>query len=1613
RLAAKELAGVFNFSHKAFVKMLSRRGGGASSSSTGLEAGGGGEKDDAANAAAVAAGTGGGEEGGLAEDLRHLGVGLLCAFMDSDDAALQMQMVTGSRGGGPLGLIFRGSLWRDTEETCMIAVETLHKRLLLNRRVSRRAKADFFSVGTIEHLRKVFDDASPRLYEALRALMSAVLCDPITSPFLEATAGAATSAATGDGQDRAVVTWQRPLLGGLACLGAHEDLGQRALLLTTLGTCPSLLGPYLRTLNAAMLEARPTYHLLQTYSLVSVLLREVPVACSLSTGEDGGGGGGSNAGHALMSTVMPTALNKKELTRGVLSGNSLLQALTSLLRQRMPEWRLLSLLDRYARTEHDAAENTPLGMVLRREDPGYEKDGGEEGDAAAAAAAVVEGEAGVWLDVLAANPGAIGVLVVLARSACDNAHALMAAGIRAAERGMKGNGFRIVCLVRPSAGWPMPSRTRFSSGDFRVRGVSSLALGVSFEARGCSSSHDETQKFSMQPGPPTRRNISCRSSTSLRRSSLVTTAVSRVLHLHDDPRPFAAMCLAGGEDDDGDAADGGGSADGSSVGGVAEGRALPAPAAEACEGLAVSIARLFHGTAEISGVGDRSTGNTAAALLLKKRPPPRPAAIAASSARLAAALADNPGLSIFELERLELLLSPPCLPLPRLIDDSFAVVVRGSGGEDNDDDCAPEGSGRPLLPCSNGSGAAEGREGEAEKEALLLSTGLQLAAVAAHDALSDVFRRPFLLRVACPLPSERTGRRTKLALSGTARSAGNGCSRSLGEVACTDMAALVVAGAAAEEEAGGIARGGGGRGRRRVVADATGPFLERLCRAIADAVSSGSPDLRWLSQALIACRGCCSSEALSGVLEALLSRLTAKAPRIKGSPGGAENEHSRDGPGGLTRRLLEQLLAPSSRTGSVVRIKSGKRDGGDHKGAGVAGRSNAAGRGAVAAARGGEATLVRKLRPEAMEALMRLQVESPSPDLGWLVCLALTGSSRDGSTQDSGDGGNDGVGGDPGAEKAAAGLLDDEAFFRHFFVQLTGGGGGGGGDVAADGDGADARILEELVRSSHNHASRFASAMAPILRDLPPLTEETVRGHTPGGDTISSDGCGGNNKLSMAQATGTVRGAALGSSDASPSPTTATRKRRRFGEKAGGGGLPQDGREGGLGPEPGTGYDNRARFLAGGGGAGSGRGGEGMASASLPKSRGGKRKVNATEVEAAAARADVAELVEVLLPRCVVPLFEAAAGVKRDKGSEQRSGGVNGVGGAKGREMKKGSLACLKALLEVPGGSLERSASVALDALRRSMSACERSSKRPPPDARAHALACAALAAWLSSPSKTTPVAEATSLSGGRANPDEEARRAYLRYCLARSAIAARANGAATTPPSAARTALPAAVADEDDLCRFLLGEAARVVAEAGAQDGGDRGGGAIGGVGVPPRAKRLLGLGCDSNDNDLAVGSEAGGDAASVGAVDSFFTAVLKHRLTDAASLSAVRAAAAARPLLPGWSAATMLERVVGHSGFLGLLKLLVLLVSAGGVTASPVGGDDGGGEAAGDATAAAPHGAGAALVRPLLSVYRVSMSEGDQQIYDPCFVLPMLEWGLRGGGVKAQAVRFSCCFS
>lgn len=232
---------------------------------------------------------------------------------------------------------------------------------------------------------------------------------------------------------------------------------------------------------------------------------------------------------------------------------------------------------------------------------------------------------------------------------------------------------------------------------------------------------------------------------------------------------------------------------------------------------------------------------------------------------------------------------------------------------------------------------------------------------------------------------------------------------------------------------------------------------------------------------------------------------------------------------------------------------------------------------------------------------------------------------------------------------------------------------------------------------------------------------------------------------------------------------------------------------------------------------------------------------------------------------------------------------------------------------------------------RRSMAACERSGKRPPPGAQSHALARAALATWLSPSSKTSSSSNGTAVaaaSPGSTSPApsstipppdasqrrrlqpqrQEARRDYLRHCLARSAIAARAVGRAakkataaaatsgaaaagentvSAPPAAG--APPPAVGEEESLCRFLVGEVDRVVAEAEAEHR-DGGAAAAASAATPaPLAQHLLGLG-PANQPDPPT---TAAPAAHAGAVDAFLTAVLKHRLADAASLRAVRAVA------------------------------------------------------------------------------------------------------------------------
>lgn len=97
---------------------------------------------------------------------------------------------------------------------------------------------------------------------------------------------------------------------------------------SALRACPALVGPYLRSFPAVVLQARPSYHLLQTYSLLSVILREAPTP---SLGGEGSPTAAAAAGakrggsDGLLAVVMPMSLDKKELTKGVLSGNPLLQ----------------------------------------------------------------------------------------------------------------------------------------------------------------------------------------------------------------------------------------------------------------------------------------------------------------------------------------------------------------------------------------------------------------------------------------------------------------------------------------------------------------------------------------------------------------------------------------------------------------------------------------------------------------------------------------------------------------------------------------------------------------------------------------------------------------------------------------------------------------------------------------------------------------------------------------------------------------------------------------------------------------------------------------------------------------------------------------------------------------------------------------------------------------------------------------------------------------------------------------------------------------------------------------------------------------------------------------
>lgn len=84
------------------------------------------------------------------------------------------------------------------------------------------------------------------------------------------------------------------------------------------------------------------------------------------------------------------------------------------------------------------------------------------------------------------------------------------------------------------------------------------------------------------------------------------------------------------------------------------------------------------------------------------------------------------------------------------------------------------------------------------------------------------------------------------------------------------------------------------------------------------------------------------------------------------------------------------------------------------------------------------------------------QVGSPSPELGRLVCFALTGNSGDTARLDA-----DGAA-TAASTAASAGLLEDDSLFRHFFGCLAAGVGIDESTGSDGGDGPYARILEEV-----------------------------------------------------------------------------------------------------------------------------------------------------------------------------------------------------------------------------------------------------------------------------------------------------------------------------------------------------------------------------------------------------------------------------------------------------------------------------------------------------------------------------------------------------------------------
>ncbi|CAM9483579.1 unnamed protein product, partial [Chrysoparadoxa australica] len=111
--------------------------------------------------------------------------------------------------------------------------------------------------------------------------------------------------------------------------------------LDVLAIKPALVPHYLRSLSRDLLEAKPSSRCLQAYSFVSQLLREAPAVAGDTASLR------SLPPAALLALVIPSALCKKELSKGVLSPDAELKSATiAMIVAALERWGRLCALTR-------------------------------------------------------------------------------------------------------------------------------------------------------------------------------------------------------------------------------------------------------------------------------------------------------------------------------------------------------------------------------------------------------------------------------------------------------------------------------------------------------------------------------------------------------------------------------------------------------------------------------------------------------------------------------------------------------------------------------------------------------------------------------------------------------------------------------------------------------------------------------------------------------------------------------------------------------------------------------------------------------------------------------------------------------------------------------------------------------------------------------------------------------------------------------------------------------------------------------------------------------------------------------------------------------------------